>query len=213
MRRALVLGAGGHCRAIIAILFDLGFCKNIEIIDLFPLRSNELILGIPVTRYVKNVNELGQLNEVDVYLAIGDNARRLDWWEKLKEMDLSTPNLISPHAIVSPSVTLGDGNIIAPNVFIGPNVQLGCNNIINTGVILEHEAKIGSHSHIAPASVIAGRSEIGDRCFIGARSVVINNLKVVSDTILGAGSTLVKSIIEPGETYYGVPARKKVCAK
>lgn len=212
MRRAILLGAGGHSRVVLSILAEVGAHSSIGVIDINKTHldvknSCELIMGVPVLSLDALKKFIG-CNDVDVFLAIGNSSIRSQWWKKMLDMEFSMPNLLSPKAIVHSSVFLGSANVICSGVFIGPEATLGSDNLINTGSILEHESSVGNHCHIAPRAVIAGRSHIADNCFVGAGSVIIDNISIGESTTVGAGAIIVADIKKPNGVYVGVPGRR-----
>lgn len=210
MRQALIIGAGGHCRALLSLLEACGKHEVVGILDLTEPRAGEVIMGINVIGSIAHLEAFCVRGKLDVFLAIGDNALRRTWWQKATDLGMPLPNLISPHAIVDPHACIGVGNVVCARAFIGPEALLGDNNLINTAAVVEHEARVGSHCHLAPSSTVAGRSRIGDGCFIGAGATVIDGIEVAADITVGAGGTVVGSIAEPYGVYVGVPAKKLV---
>jgi len=208
MRHAIILGSGGHCRTILSILNDLKTYQFFDIVEINGPPSGETILNIPITANISIFQSIEAKDSIDVFLAIGDNDLRKYWWGKLKELNFSMPNLISPRAIVDPYAKLGEANVVCATAFIGPECRIGFNNLINTGAILEHEVRVGNHCHIGPSSTIAGRSHIKDQCFIGVGASIINHISIASNTTLGAGSVLIKRIEKSNGTYVGVPAKR-----
>ena len=207
MRHAIILGAGGHCRTILSILNEVKVYQFFDIVELgFP--SGETIMNVPTTANTSIFESIETKEKIDVFLAIGDNNIRKYWWDRLKELEFSMPNLISPRAIVDPFAKLDEANVVCARAFIGPECRIGCNNLINTGAILEHEVSVSNHCHVGPSSTIAGRSHLQDQCFIGVGATVINHISIASNTILGAGSVLIKSVENSNGTYVGVPAKR-----
>lgn len=209
MRQALVLGTGGHCRVVLSLLADVGQHHVLEIIELDVLRLGETIMGTPVTATASCLDEFRGRRDMDIFLAIGNNGTRRWWWEKVKELDLPLPNLISPHAIVDRFAKLGEANVVCSRAFIGPECKLGNNNLINTGAIVEHEVQIGSHCHLASSSTVAGRSRIDDECFIGTAATIIDGVTIAAGTTLGAGAVLIRRIEQPNGVYVGIPAQRR----
>lgn len=208
MRQAVVLGTGGHCRVILSLLAACGQHQVLQIIELGEHHLNERIMGHSITPFASALMNLAGKEDIDVFLAIGDNATRRHWWAKIMESGLPMPNLISPHAVVDATAKLGEANVVCAKAFIGPESRIGVNNLINTGATVEHEVVIGSHCHLAPSSTVAGRSRLEDLCFIGAGATIIDKLSVASATTLGAGATLIRDVEESGGVYVGVPARR-----
>lgn len=212
MRKAILIGAGGHSKVVLSILDDVRSHSIVGIIDINQSPSvsenyRELIMGIPVLGTEALNKFIGQKN-LDIFLAIGDCRIRAQWWEKMLNMSFSMPNLLSPDAIVHSSVSLGSANVICSGVIIGPEATIGYDNLINTGAILEHETSVGNHCHIAPKSLVAGRSTVANNCFLGAGSVIIDDINIVEFTTLGAGAIVVSDIKNPHGVYVGIPARR-----
>ena len=209
MRKAIVIGTGGHCRVILSLVSAIGEHEIVGILDLVDHRQGEVILGIPVTGSVLNLNDMPAANTCDVFLAIGDNKLRKHWWHKMMDLGYGLPNLVSPHAIVDSHAELGVSNVICAKSYIGPDATVGNNNLINTGAVLEHEARLGSHVHLSPLSVVAGRTSLGDECMVGAGATVIDELSVAAGSIVGAGATVVRDIVNEGGIYLGTPAKRQ----
>ena len=76
-----VIGAGGHCRAILRHLL-LKLPKNsIRIIDLAGKKYEDSIMGVFVIE--KNCLELiKEKSEINFYCAIGDNKKRIEVWNE-----------------------------------------------------------------------------------------------------------------------------------
>jgi UDP-perosamine 4-acetyltransferase len=206
---SIVIGTGGHARAVISLLKK---SKNYIIEGLIDISPNfdisERILDCPVIGGQDFLETLSRQNSNNFFLAIGDNYIRRNIFHFLVKNDAKLPNLFDPYSFVDQSVEYGQGNIFFHNSYVGPSVKLGCNNIFNTGCVVEHNSSVLNHCHLAPNSVICGNSHIDDLCFLGANSTVINNIKICSEIKLGAGSTVTKSIKNKSSTYVGSPARE-----
>ena len=198
----LILGCGGHARALISVLMeslefsDIGLIENQIGFD-----KKETILGAQV------VGDLSFLNNcsTSIILGVGSINARIDVLQKYKF--LSWCNVISTKAVISPKVTIGDGVFIAPNTFLGPLSTISNHAIINTSSVIEHEVHVGENSHIAPNSTLLGKCSIGQNVFVGANTVVLPNISIGDNITIGANSLVNKSLFEPG-TYIGTPARK-----
>lgn len=213
MRNAIVLGTGGHCRVILSMLRSGCQHDVTAIIELEVPRLGEKIMGIPVMPDFNYLTSLSVRNNIDVFLAIGNNNARKHWWKKVKALKLPLPNLVSPHALVDDTASMGESNVICPRAVIGPLAQLGDNNLINTSAIVEHEVCIGHDCHLAPSSTIAGRCRLDNLCLVGAGATIIDSISVASRSIIGAGATLIRNVEIPGGTYIGTPARRRGSVK
>lgn len=209
MRKAVVLGTGGHCRVILSLLAAGRRHDVMAIIELGLPRPGERIMGVSVMPNSDNLTALSGRDDVDIFLAIGDNDIRKHWWDKVKTLGLSMPNLVSPDALVDGSAIIGESNIICARAFIGPQAVLGDNNLINTAAIVEHEVSVGDHCHLAPSATIAGRARLDNSCLVGVGATIIDGVSVACRTIIGAGATLIGHVVEPGGVYIGVPAKRR----
>lgn len=209
-RKILLIGAGGHCKVILDLLL-LG--KEYEIAGLIDARSRP---GLKVS----GVSVIGTDNDLPRFLksgikhcfiaigSAGDPYLRVKLYDFVKKLGFVLPNLISPYALVSTHVVLGEGNYIAPGVFINAGTKIGDNCILNTGAIIEHDCKVGSFVHISPGSLLSGGVTVEDQAHIGAGSIIIQNLKVGKSAIIGAGSVVVEDI-RKGAVAYGNPCKEK----
>ena len=205
----IIIGAGGHCRAIISILRDNGWEEPKGILDIDNNKNtNEKILGISILGGIDLLEGMVNSGVSSVLLAIGNNSKREIWFNKALALGCKLPNLISKHAILDITSTLGDGVVACPFAFIGPETKIGNNVLLNTSAIVEHEAYVGEHSHVAPGAIIAGRAGIDAHGFLGANSVIIETINVVENTRIGSGAVVIEDIKEPNGTWVGVPARR-----
>lgn len=209
--RALILGAGGHCRAVIGVLASCAGPVRYRVegvVDTDPPRKGEQIMGVPVLGGMDDLPGLLEQGIRSLFIAIGDNARRAECFRQVREIGFSLPTVIAANAWVDPAASYGEGNLICHRAHLGPLSSIGDGNIINTGAILEHESSLGSFCHMAPASVVSGRTRLGDHVFLGVNATVIDRVTLGSRLMIGAGAVVTRDISEDGGTYVGVPARR-----
>ena len=206
---SIVIGTGGHSRAVISLLKKQ---KNYIINSLIEISSNinleERVLDCPVIGGIEYLENLLKDKSYCYFIAVGDNSIRKKFFDYLTQHQANLPNLYDPYCFVDKDIKLGNGNIFLHNSFVGPSVSLGSNNIFNTGSVMEHDSIIGSHCHLAPNSVVCGNSSIADLCSMGANSTIIEKISISSNVCIGAGSTVVKSIKKSFSTYVGSPAKE-----
>ena len=104
-------------------------------------------------------------------------------------------------------VTLGYGNVVFPNVVMTSNVTIGNLNFFNAGSTIGHDVTIGNYNVINSGATISGHVTIGNGVLIGTGARVLAGAHVGDGAIVGAGSVAIKDV-KPGETVFGVPARK-----
>jgi FlaA1/EpsC-like NDP-sugar epimerase len=55
MHKAIVIGVGGHSRAVIDVLLSCGKHKVVGLLDLNEAKSNEFVLGVPVIGSIHSI--------------------------------------------------------------------------------------------------------------------------------------------------------------
>lgn len=143
---------------------------------------------------------------IPVVAAIGAPGARkelVDKWPGHEYIDV-----VSPHAIVDPSVRLGGGCIVAPGAILTTDIVVGKHTIINLGSTVSHNCKIGEYVTVSPGVHIAGDVVLGDGVFVGIGAILSNDINIASGVIIGAGAVVVDSIDEENSIYVGTPARK-----
>jgi sugar O-acyltransferase (sialic acid O-acetyltransferase NeuD family) len=210
MKKCLVLGAGGHCRALLSILQEkCNYEYQLQgIVDTQPVSGDESILGVKIIGSVNDLSSYFSTGIIALFLAIGDNHQRALFYNKAKKIGFELPNLIAGDAHITPTALLGDGNLVCHGTHMGPMSRIGNGNILNTGSILEHESTIADFCHIAPSAVISGRSHLGSFVFLGVNATVIDKITVCDNVTIGAGAVVVQDLNCQNATYVGVPARK-----
>ena len=197
----LIIGCGGHSRALISVLLDNDESESIQIIEnKIGFDPNEKILGTPVTN---DINYL-KLAKQECILGIGLIDSRFQIIHGYKS--LTYFNVISRRSIMSREVQLGQGIFIGPNSFIGPEVIISDHVIINSSSVIEHEVSIGCNSHIAPSSTLLGRCMIGENVLIGAGTVILPGVKIGNNITIGANSLVNRNVLESGK-YVGSPIK------
>lgn len=81
-------------------------------------------------------------------------------------------------------------------IIVNRNSKIGENCRIQTGVTL------GATNGTADAP------QLGNNVFLGDGCKIIGGVTIADDVAIGANAVVVKSILEPGTTWGGVPARK-----
>lgn len=201
--KLMVIGASGHGKVIAEIAEQMRQWNDIVFLD-------DAIEKKTCSKY-RVLNTTDQLEEYvhdhAFVVAIGNNAIRKTFIDRLKVLNADLPILKHPSAVVSSSTSIGEGTVIMAGVVINCDVSIGAGSIINTRSTVDHDCTIGAYSHVSPGVNIAGSVVVGEGVWLGIGSSVVNNIFIHEDAIVGAGSTVIRSIDAPG-TYVGVPVRK-----
>lgn len=203
-RGLIIVGTGGHSRIAIDIALLSG--RRVSgLIDLHFHQAGETIMGVSV---MGGPDRLAGVDpgQQDLFIAIGDNGSRRNWFEEVSRRGYHVASLIHPAAIVSGFTKICHGVLINAGAILNAGAVINANTIINTGAIIDHETIIGRHCHIAPASTIAGRVTVGDNSFIGAGSTIIDKITIGQSAVIGAGSVVIRNI-PSNQRVAGIPAK------
>jgi len=203
-KRIIIIGAGGHAKVIIDILMTSSDYQIAGLLD--PLHIGEKICGIPVIGDDSKLEPIYEESVRSVFVAIGDNTKRGQISDYVKNIGLTLANAISCHSYAASTVELGQGIAIMPHSVINPDTRIGDNVIINTGSTVDHDCIISRNVHIAPGCSIGGNVIVGEGSFIGIGTTIIPGISIGSSAIIGAGSVIINDI-SSGCTAFGVPAK------
>ena len=202
--RILILGAGGHGKAVADLLLTHGGFDVAGFVDGAPKRTQ--LLGLPVLGDESQLAVLAGQGVSLAHPAIGDNATRLAAAGRLSAAGFILPSLAHPAAVIGHGARIGDGAVVLARAVIGPEAEIAALALINTGAIVEHDCVVGEAAHIGPGAVLAGGVRVGAGALIGAGAVVRPGLVIGAGAVVGAGAAVVEDVA-PGATVMGVPAR------
>lgn len=201
--KLLIIGASGHGKVIADIALKMNMWKTIAFLD--DDENTKISMGIEVIG--TSLDAFKNINDCDIFIAIGNNNIREKIQDKLLKAGASIPVLIHPSAVIGDRVELGEGTVVMAGAVINCCTKIGSGCIINTGATIDHDNYLDDYVHISPGVHTAGTVKIGKGTWLGIGSVVGNNVNITSGCKIGAGTVLVKDILEIG-TYVGVPARR-----
>lgn len=208
MKELILIGVGGHARAVISVIKRISKLKLKYIIDPNFKNNEEKILGHLVNGSLELLKNLTPEN-FEIFLAIGDNYLRYKISKQPLVNKFNFINIIDPTSNFCSSSLMGHGNFIGPMAHIGPDIKIGNFNILNTQSNLEHESTIGNFCQLAPGATICGRCKIGNKVYFGANSTVIEKISINHENIIGAGSVIIKDIKQTKKTFIGIPGKIK----
>ena len=202
--RILLLGAGGHGKAIADLLLADGRYEVAGFVDAAPKASQ--VLGLPVLGDESLLAALAGQGIALAHAAVGNNAQRLAAAARLRAAGFALPSLSHPAALIGHGARVGQGAAILARAVIGPEAEIGALALINTGAIVEHDCVVEEAAHIGPGAVLAGGVRVGAGALIGAGAVVRPGVVVGAGAVIGAGAAVVEDVA-PGARMAGVPAR------
>jgi sugar O-acyltransferase (sialic acid O-acetyltransferase NeuD family) len=207
MKKLVLIGGGGHCKACIDVIEATEQYQIIGILDK-DFEKNETILGYPI---LGNDDLMEELVSQDIlfFITVGQiksSNIRLKLFEKIKILGGKLVTIISPYAIISKHTQIGEGSIMMHGSVANADSSIGKNVIINTKSLIEHDVSVGNHCHISTNAVLNGGAIIHQNCFIGSSAVINQGVEICSNTVIGSNSTVIQNITKAG-IYVGSPAR------
>jgi UDP-perosamine 4-acetyltransferase len=201
--KVVVIGAGGHCRAVLDILLDDERYEAAGLVDTVDFDSYQ---GVPVIGDDRILPSVIAKGIHKAFIAIGDNHIRGKIYDEMKAMGFTFMNVISPNAYISPRTVLGSGIVVMHGAIIHTGCKIGDGVIVNTNASIDHDCSIGDFSHVAPSAALCGQVTVGNRAFIGAGAHVIENIRIGNQCVIGAGSVVIRNLGE-GVKAVGIPAK------
>jgi sugar O-acyltransferase (sialic acid O-acetyltransferase NeuD family) len=205
--RVLIIGAGGQGQPVADILFRMrertGAVEPVGYLDDNPSLVGQQFLGLSV---LGTTADLSQFAHDAVVVAIGDNAIRRRFFERLRSSGERLVTVIHPSAVIAPDVIVGSGTQISAGVVVAISAVIGSNVMLSTLCSVDHHTTIGDHTHIAAGARVGGQVDVAEGAVVGMNATVVSRRNIGAWSVVGACACVTKSV-PPGATVVGVPAR------
>lgn len=193
----ILIGGGGHCVSCIDVIEERDQYVIAGIIDL-PERKGAIINTHEV---IGSDADLPRLADKVPYFfvtigQIKDSTKRVTLFNKLKELGVEVPTIVSHKAYVSKNADIGEGTIVMHGAIINTLARVGKNCIINTSSLIEHNAVIEDHCHISTGAIVNGGAKVRKNTFLGSNSVTRENIEIGCNSIIGCGVRVSQSLPE-----------------
>ncbi len=189
MKDIILIGGGGHCKAVIDIIEQEDLFNIIGIIDK-PEFLGKSVLGYPVIGNDLELNDFARRckNALITIGQIRSPTPRIDLFNMVLKLGFTLPSVISPRAYISKHAIVGQGSVIMHDVMINADAKIGNNCIINSKAIIEHDTIIKDHCHISTGSIINGGVIVGSGSFIGSGAITKESIVLSENSFIKAGS-------------------------
>lgn len=204
-RRLLILGAGGHSRAVADLAGAAGWTVA-GFTDRAGTPRRPGVLGTDA-----EVAALARDGAFDAaVVGVGSTAlgRRVELFQTLHGLGLAAPALVHPRAVLSPSARVGDGSVVFAGCVLGAGVEVGVNGVCYGGVVVEHDCRIGDHCYLSPGVILSGQVVVGPQAFLGSGATVVPGVTIGTGAVVAAGAVVIEDVAA-GATVLGVPARAR----
>ena len=187
MRPLLIVGAGGHGRAVAeAVLMGSDWSLAGVVDDGWPgLRE---VWGHPV---IGSTDALASCRERAhcAIVAIGNNAVREALHRRLLEAGFELATVIHPKALVSPRAKLGAGCAVMAGAIVGTEAVLGEGAIVNCGAIVDHHCRVEDFGHLGTGACMAGGAVLGRGAWMQAGAALGYGVQVAAGDVLPPGES------------------------
>lgn len=201
MEKLIIIGAGGYAKSVVDSVDIYNYVIE-GFIDEYS--SNTEHLGYPILAH--SLDELENNEKYVYFIAIGNNASRKEWFDRLKTRNLRIINVVDRSAIVSSRAILGTGCFVGKFAVVNSKALIEDNCIINTRALVEHGCYVSTHVNLSTNAVINGDVIVGEGSFIGSSSVTIGQLSIGKWSTVGAGAVVTRNVGD-NVTVVGVPAK------
>ena len=188
LRTLLVLGAGGHGKAVAEAALLSGEWQRVCFLDdRWP--QLEVACGIDVIGDLDSLLEPG-LSVAGGIAAVGNNSLREAWVERIKAAGIEVVSIVHPRAWISPSAHIGQGVAVLAMAVIGTDARLGRGAIVNAGAVVDHDVCIGDFAHLGVGVNLAGGVHIGASAWLQAGCNAGYGVSVASGDVVAPGTAL-----------------------
>ena len=204
MKKIVLIGGGGHCKACIDVIEQQGKFSIQGIVDRAEL-AGQTLMGYP---YIGSDDDLPEIvKHIPYALITVGQIRSVDLRKKLTQKAINAgfelPVVLSPYAYVSQSAQIGPGSIVMHQALVNSAAKIGAHCIINSQALIEHDVTVDEFCHISTGAKVNGGTQIGSGCFIGSGVVIKHGLTITDNVVIGANSTVLKHLMV-ANCYYGV---------
>ena len=204
--KLLIVGAGGHGLVVADAALELGLWSEIVFLD-DHVKGDLLIPNCKVLGVIADVENIIHKYQ-DIFVAIGDNKRRLALINEFMEKDFNIPIIMHPTSSVSSNAKIGLGSFIAANSVVGVGAKLGKGCIVNTGASVDHENLLADGVHVSPGAHLGGGVQIGKCSWIGIGASVREQASIGEEPLVGPRAPVINNV-KDNQQMLGVPARAK----
>lgn len=191
MKQLLLIGAGGHCKACIDVIEQIGEWQIAGIIDRKESGVEE-VLGYPVIGVDENLAELRKQYDY-AFVTVGQIRSadlKIKLFNHLKALGFKQPGLVSPLAYVSKRATIGEGTIVMHYAMVNASAKVGDNCIINSKGLIEHDVVVENHCHVSTGATINGDVMVGEQSFIGSHATTKQSITIPPKSFIKAGTVV-----------------------
>jgi sugar O-acyltransferase (sialic acid O-acetyltransferase NeuD family) len=193
--KIILIGGGGHCKSCIDVIEQEGKYKISGIVDL-PEKLHGKIFGYEIIATDEDLPLIAK--EYSNFLVtigqIRSANKRILLFNRLRELGVRFPVIVSPLSHVSKYASVSEGTIIMHHALVNAGADIGKNCIINSKALIEHDVVIEGHCHIATGGIVNGGAKIKTGTFFGSNAVSREYIDIGKESVIGCAAHVVKNV-------------------
>lgn len=206
----VVVGGGGHSRAIIDAAMSMGEFHVLGFLDPALCQETSALFNVDRLGGDEAAAELiGSATTPQFALGVGAvraSQRRRVIVDQYDQLGVRWATVIHKAATVAATSTIGVGAVVLAGAVVGPGAVIGRHVIVNSGAIVEHDVVVGDHVVLAPGAVLGGAAQVCAGAFVGLGARIRDHVRVGPDATVAMGAVVI-SEVPAGITVAGIPAQ------
>lgn len=209
MTPLVLLGAGGLAREVLAALDASGEAARVRaVLDDDPSLHGTRLRGIPVEGAIESAADYVDALFVACIASVRAPLRRCDIAERVHIDEDRWYTVTHPASSIGTGTTVGPGSIILAGVVATADVTIGKLVVIMPSCTLTHDVSIGTGATLAAGVSLSGAVRVGEGAYLGSNCMVREGVTIGSAAVVGGGAVVLQDV-PGGETWFGVPARRR----
>ncbi|NYT64555.1 acetyltransferase [Alcaligenaceae bacterium] len=185
----IIIGAGGHGKAVAEAAIVSGLAQNIEFIDdTYPKQLN--VGAWPIVSSTDLLSTMSWGNR-PVIVAIGSQAVRARLVQQLIDLGANLTTVVHPKAWVSEQASVGVGTAIMAGAIVGTGAIIGQAVIVNANATVDHDCTLGNYAHLGVGVQLAGGVNVGDEAWLQAGVCAGYRVCIPTGAVVAPGTALV----------------------
>jgi sugar O-acyltransferase (sialic acid O-acetyltransferase NeuD family) len=189
----LVVGAGGLAAQIFEELEDL-YTEDLVFWSEYPSRYAFIADKFTVISTDEEVRNHFQRFGPQFLMGVGGVATRKQLKERFLALGGEAATFVSPNALVSKYVEVGQGAMIMGRVEVEAGAVIGADCLLNKTANIGHGCVIGQGCEISPGVILTGDVQVGAYSFVATRAIVLPKVQIGTQAVIAAGSIVKKNV-------------------
>lgn len=189
LRKLLVLGAGGHGKAVTEAALLSGEWQQVVFLD-DRWSDLKIVCGLPVVGGLRHLAKNAGTTDGAI-AAVGNNGLRRTWQRKITAAGIPLVSVVHPRACVSPSASISPGSAIMSLAVVGTEVRVGQGVIVNAGAVVDHDVTLDDYAHLGVGVCLAGGVTVGEAAWLQAGCSAGYGVVIEPGSVIEPGRALI----------------------